>query len=169
VTFTARPASKPVPKGLHWDEWLGPAPWRDYHDGLHPFSWRSWRDFGTGTIGDTACHHVDFPFWALKIGQAKRYSITCLNTTGGSREKYPQNNIVRFDIPARGDVPPVKVFVYDHAKLKPEITKETEKRYNRKFGEFTLFVDAAGPLTAFVLGGFLAQDADAEPAQGDQA
>ncbi len=206
-----RPASKPVPKGLHWDEWLGPAPYRDYHDGLHPFHWRSWRDFGTGTIGDMACHHVDFPFWALKIGEAKRYTVTCLNTTGGGKEKYPQDNVVRFDIPARGDMPPVKVFVYDHAKLKPEIMKETEEKYKRKFGEFTLFVgdkglmgsdsriipearhkeftappksiprahggpiddlfhacrhgttpcsnfvDAAGPLTAFVLSGFLAQ------------
>ncbi|MGB2822076.1 MAG: Gfo/Idh/MocA family oxidoreductase [Phycisphaerae bacterium] len=206
-----RPASKPVPKGLHWDEWLGPAPHRDYHDGLHPFSWRSWRDFGTGTIGDMACHHVDFPFWALKIGEVKRYAVTCLNTTGGSEEKYPQNNIVRFDIPARGDMPPAKVYVYDHANLKPEVMKETEKEYGRKFGEFTLFVgdkglmgsdsriipeakhkefpappksiarvrggpiedlysacrggtapcsnfvDAAGPLTAFVLSGFLAQ------------
>src|SRR5262245_41902952 len=47
-----RPGSRPIPAGLHWNEWIGPAPYRDYHDGLHPFSWRSWRQFGTGTIGD---------------------------------------------------------------------------------------------------------------------
>jgi len=69
-----RPAGKPVPKGLHWDEWLGPAPYRDYHDGLHPFSWRSWRHFGTGTIGDMACHHFDGFFWALKLGEVKRFT-----------------------------------------------------------------------------------------------
>ena len=40
-----RPASKPVPSNLHWDEWLGPAPFREYHDNLHPFAWRSWRHF----------------------------------------------------------------------------------------------------------------------------
>jgi len=139
-----RPASKPVPGHLHWDEWLGPAPKREYHDGLHPFSWRSWRDFGTGTIGDMACHHVDFPFWALKLGEVKTFQITCLNTTGGSDEKWPQNNIVRYDIPPRGDMPAVKVFVYDHAGLKPEAMKEAEKKHNRKFGEFTLFVGDKG-------------------------
>ena len=53
-----RPPSKPVPAGLHWDEWIGPAPYRDYHDGLHPFSWRDWKAFGTGTIGDMACHRA---------------------------------------------------------------------------------------------------------------
>lgn len=139
-----RPPSKPVPKGLHWDEWIGPAPYRDYHDGLHPFSWRSWRQFGTGTIGDMACHHLDALFWALKIGEAKTFTIECLNTTGGSEEMFPQDNIVRYDVPARGDMPPVKVFVYDHGGLKPEVMKETEKKYGREFGEFTLFVGDKG-------------------------
>jgi predicted dehydrogenase len=57
---------------LHWDEWLGPAPYREYHDGLHPFHWRSWRQFGTGTIGDMACHNLDPAFWALKLGRPER-------------------------------------------------------------------------------------------------
>ncbi len=61
------PPGKPVPPGLHWDEWLGPAPFRDYHDGLHPFSWRNWRQFGTGTLGDMACHVMDGVFWALRL------------------------------------------------------------------------------------------------------
>ena len=139
-----RPASKPVPEGLHWDEWLGPAPYREYHGGLHPFSWRSWRDFGTGTIGDMACHHVDFPFTALKIGEAKTWTVECLNTKGGSKEMWPQDNVVRYEIPARGKMPPVKVYVYDHTGLKPEVMKETEKKYGRKFGEFTLFVGDKG-------------------------
>jgi predicted dehydrogenase len=48
-----------VPGEIHWDEWLGPAPKRDFHDGLHPFSWRTWRQFGPGTVGDMACHNLD--------------------------------------------------------------------------------------------------------------
>jgi predicted dehydrogenase len=139
-----RPPSKPVPPGLHWDEWLGPAPYRDYHDGLHAFSWRSWRAFGTGTIGDMACHHLDAPFWALRLGEAKTFTVECLNTKGGSAEMYPQDNVVRYEVPARGDMPPVKVYAYDHEGLKPEIMKETEKKYDRKFGEFTLFVGDKG-------------------------
>ena len=67
-----RPPSKPVPQGLHWDEWIGPARFREYHDGLHPFSWRSWREFGTGTIGDMACHNLDVLFWALRVADAKQ-------------------------------------------------------------------------------------------------
>lgn len=139
-----RPATKPVPPQLHWDEWLGPAPYRDYHDGLHPFNWRSWRDFGTGTIGDMACHNVNPVFWALKLGEVKQFAVTCLHTTGGSDEMYPQDNIVLYEVPAHSGKPAAKVYVYDHDGLKPEIMKETEKKYERKFGEFTLFVGDKG-------------------------
>jgi predicted dehydrogenase len=128
-----RPASKPIPSHLHWDEWIGPAPYRDYHDKLHPFDWRSWRDFGTGTIGDMACHNVNPVFWALKLGEVKKFTVTCLNTTGGSKEMYPQDN-----------KPAAKAYVYDHDGLKPKIMKEAEKEYNRKFGEFTLFIGEKG-------------------------
>lgn len=139
-----RPASKPIPAGLHWDEWLGPAPYRDYHDGLHPFSWRDWRAFGTGTIGDMACHNVNPVFWALKLGGVKKFTVECLNQTGGSEEKYTQDNIVRYEVPAHGDVGAAIVYVYDHDKLKPEIMKEAEKANNRKFGEYTLFIGEKG-------------------------
>ncbi len=139
-----RPASKPVPPNLHWDEWLGPAPYRDFHDGLHPFSWRDWRPFGTGTIGDMACHHVAMPFMALRLWEVKQFVVECLNTKGGSEEKYPQDNIVCSHIPARKKFPACKCFVYDHEGLKPEIMKETEKKEERKFGEFTLFVGSQG-------------------------
>ena len=139
-----RPLSKPIPAGLHWDEWIGPAPYRDYHDGLHPFHWRTWRDFGTGTIGDMACHHLDGLFWALKINEAKCFTVECLNKTGGSEEMFSQDNIVRYDVPARAGMPPVKVFVYDHGDLKPQVMKDAEKQCGRTFGEFTLFVGDKG-------------------------
>ena len=139
-----RPASKPVPTTLHWDEWLGPAPFREYHDGLHTFNWRSWRQFGTGTIGDMACHNLDVLFWALKIGDAKKFTVECLNTNGGSEEMWPQDNIVRYEVPARGAMPPVKIHVYDHGSLRPEVMKEAEKKYEVKFGECTLFIGEKG-------------------------
>jgi len=166
-----RPASKPVPAGLHWDEWLGPAPFREYHEGLHTFSWRNWRDFGTGTIGDMACHNLDALFWALKIGLAKNFTIECLHSTGGSEEMYPQSNIVRYEVPARGDMGPVKVHVYDNADLRPEIMKDAERKYETKFGEDTLFVGDKGLLrTTGTCGslGFLPEDRRTEvpvPAQ----
>ena len=141
-----RPPSKPVPKGLHWDEWIGPAPYRDYHDGLHPFDWRSWRQFGTGTIGDMACHNIDTLFWALRIVDAKTFTVECLAQTPGSEEMYPTDNVLRWEIPARGEMPAVKVHACDHGGIKPEIMKETEKKYKIEFGECTLFVGQKGLL-----------------------
>jgi predicted dehydrogenase len=139
-----RPPGKPVPEHLHWDEWLGPAPWREYHDGLHTFGWRSWRQFGTGTIGDMACHNLDVLFWALKVNDAKTFTVECLGTQGGSDELWSQDNVVRYDIPARGTFGPLKVYVYDHGGLKPEIMLEAERTYGTEFGECTLFVGDQG-------------------------
>jgi predicted dehydrogenase len=142
-----RPVSKPVPAGLHWDEWIGPAPYREFHDNLHPFNWRNWRHFGTGTIGDMACHNLDALFWALKIREAKHFTVECLQTKGGSDEMYPQSNVVRYEIPARADMGSVKVHVYDNAALRPDIMKDAEKKYDVKFSEDTLFVGEKGLMT----------------------
>lgn len=141
-----RPPSKPVPAGLHWDEWIGPAPFRDYHDGLHPFSWRDWKAFGTGTIGDMACHRLAYPFMALRLWEVKKYSVECLHTTGGSDEKYPQDNVVCYHIPAREAFPACKCYVYDHAELRPEVMKELEREYAVEWSEATLFVGTKGYL-----------------------
>jgi len=135
-----RPKSEPTPKGVHWDEWIGPAQYRDYHKGLHPFSWRSWRQFGTGTIGDMACHNLDALFWALRLADAKQFTVECISQTKGSDEKYPTDNVIRWEFPPRGKMPPVRVFSYDQKKIRPKIMSETEKKHNRRFGEFTLFV-----------------------------
>jgi predicted dehydrogenase len=139
--------TKPVPAGLHWDEWIGPAPYRDYHEKLHPASWRNWRAFGTGTVGDMACHWMDFPFWGLKVYEVKKFSVTCLATKGGSEEMYPQDNAVRYDLPAHGTIPAVKWFVYDHQK--PQLFLDIEQKYSRKlFVEGSLLVGDKGYLTS---------------------
>jgi predicted dehydrogenase len=108
-----RPTSKPVPAGLHWDEWLGPAGKRDYHDGLHTFGWRNWCEFGTGVLGDMGCHVLDGTFWALKLGEAKAFTIECVAQTGGSTEMFPMYNHLRWMFPARGGMPPVTINSYD--------------------------------------------------------
>ena len=139
-----RPETKPVPEGLHWDEWIGPAPYRDYHEGLHPFGWRNWRDFGTGSIGDMACHNVDCVFFGLKVNEANTYTMECLSTNGGSEEMGNQDNTVRFDIPARGDMPPVQVYVYDHPGLVSDTVKEVEKEFEFEIGECTIYLGDKG-------------------------
>jgi predicted dehydrogenase len=52
-----------VPANLDWDLWLGTAPVRPYHPAYHPFKWRGWWDFGTGALGDMACHTANRPSW----------------------------------------------------------------------------------------------------------
>ena len=83
-----RPATgDPVPSTLHWDEWIGPAPMRPYARGIyHPFAWRGWWDFGTGALGDMACHTVNMPFAALNL----RDPISVVaKTSGHNKETYP--------------------------------------------------------------------------------
>ncbi len=57
----------PVPAGLDWDMWLGPAPNRAYSPLYHPWNWRGWWAFGTGALGDMACHIMDVAVRALKL------------------------------------------------------------------------------------------------------
>ena len=61
-------AGQPKPADLDWDLWLGPAPMRAYNGCYVPFKWRGWWDFGTGALGDMACHIMDMAYWALDLG-----------------------------------------------------------------------------------------------------
>jgi predicted dehydrogenase len=106
-----RPPKLPVPAGLHWEEWIGPAPYRDFHEDLHPHEWHGWYDFGNGSIGNMGCHVLDGVNWALKIDHPTAIEVEQMR--GGSDERYPMGSRVRWDIPARGDLPPVKVFWYE--------------------------------------------------------
>ncbi len=106
-----RPPTLPVPPGLHWPEWIGPAPYRDYHSDLHPHEWHGWYDFGNGSIGNMGCHVLDGAYWALKLEHPTRIAVEMLR--GGSDERYPTGSIIRWDFPARGDLPPVQVRWYE--------------------------------------------------------
>jgi predicted dehydrogenase len=106
-----RPPVKPVPAGLHWDEWIGPAPYRDFHDDLHPHEWHGWYDFGNGSIGNMGCHVLDGVFWALKCEHPT--SIEVEQMRGGSDERYPTGCRVRWDVPARADMPALKAYWYE--------------------------------------------------------
>jgi predicted dehydrogenase len=106
-----RPPAEPVPKGMNWDAWIGPAPYRHYHADLHPHEWHGWYDFGNGSIGNMGCHVLDGVFWALKVDHP--VSIEVEQQRGGSDERYPTGSRIRWDIPARGDMPPVKAYWYE--------------------------------------------------------
>jgi len=114
--WEGRPSdTPPVPEGLDWDLWLGPAPKRPYHPCYHPWTWRNWLDFGTGLLGDLGLHKLSTVFKALNLGHPISVEAS---STKLSSETYPLGEIVRFDFPARGAMPPVTLTWYDGG-LKP--------------------------------------------------
>ena len=72
--IVARPRPEPIPAHVHWDLFLGPAAERPYTHVYHPHDWRGWWDFGTGSLGDMACHTTNLPFMALQLGLPTRVS-----------------------------------------------------------------------------------------------
>lgn len=109
----ARPTdTMPIPPHVHWDLFLGPAPERPYHAAYHPFKWRGWWDFGTGALGDMACHTANMAFMALKLG----HPLTIEAETGPiNDETFPAWATITFQFPARGAMPPVK-FIWHEGK-----------------------------------------------------
>jgi predicted dehydrogenase len=102
-----------APPHVHWDLFLGPAPERPYASIYHPFSWRGWWDFGTGALGDMACHTANMAFRALKLGYPS--SVRAENGEINS-ETYPMWATITFEFPARGSMPPVKFVWYEGLK-----------------------------------------------------
>ncbi|MEX2216131.1 MAG: hypothetical protein WD768_18615, partial [Phycisphaeraceae bacterium] len=113
-----RPATKPVPAGLNWEAWLGPAPFRDFHDGLHPFNWRGYLDFGTGSLGDMACHTVDGPVWALKLNEAESFEVEA-ELGKPTDEGWAAEAVIVYRFPKRGEMPAVTLTWY-HGGKKPK-------------------------------------------------
>jgi len=109
-----RPPVLPVPSGLDWDSWIGPAPYREFHSDLHPHEWHGWYDFGNGSLGNMGCHVLDGVFWALKVEHPT--SIEAEEIIGGGNERYPLGSRLRFDIPARGSMPALKAYWYEGLK-----------------------------------------------------
>lgn len=106
------PGSDPVPSTLDWDLWLGPAAVRPYKkDTYHTFKWRGWYDFGTGALGDMACHTVNMPFRALKLGYPN--VVECELASRIYSETFPKTSRIRFEFPEREGLPPLKFWWYD--------------------------------------------------------
>jgi predicted dehydrogenase len=111
-----------VPKTLHWDEFLGKAPARPYVGGrtYHDFNWRGWWDYGTGAIGDMACHTANMIFMGLKLAHPTKVSAAAGDV---NPETCPSWAHVTMEFPKRGDMVPVTLHWYegkrDGAKVLP--------------------------------------------------
>ncbi len=115
-----RPKEEPaVPEYLDWNLWLGPAPYRPYHP-VYVGGWSGWRDFGTGILGGGGAHSINVAFKALKLGalwqgadEAKGRIHVAAETPHRCIETFPSRQTVRFDVPARGALPPARIHWYN--------------------------------------------------------
>ena len=114
------PPEAPVPGTLDWDLWLGAAAMRPFSPYYVPYNWRGFLDFGTGQIGNWATHTAGPVHTALQLGAPT--SVEAVSETGKSEISYPDHGTVRLDFPARGDMPPVKVFYHDSPRpIHPDV------------------------------------------------
>lgn len=93
-----------VPKTLNWEAFIGPAPMRPYHPIYTPWNFRGWWDFGTGALGDMACHILHAPFMALKLGYPTHVEGS---STKLLSESCPSAQHVKYIFPARDNMPKV--------------------------------------------------------------
>lgn len=123
VSVRERPTdSSPPPTGLHWDLWLGPAPFREFNNVYFPGpKWYRWWDWGSGTMSDLGSHWNDLPFWALKL----RAPLT-IEAAGPPPhpDLAPASMQVTYEYGAREEMPPVKVSWYQ-GENKPQLWKDS--------------------------------------------
>jgi predicted dehydrogenase len=111
-----RPAPQDPPPHLDWDSWIGPAPMRPYGPGYHPFSWRGWWDFGTGALGDMACHTLNMPFMGLDLRDPVSVQA---ETPGHNKDSFPRWSVIEYQFPANDWRGALKMVWYDGGK-RPE-------------------------------------------------
>jgi predicted dehydrogenase len=140
------PEEKPVPSNLDWEAWQGGTQPRPYSPAYVPHNWRAFPDYGCGAIGDMACHILGTPNMALRLGAPE--SVECIKVEGKAKYTFPYRTATRFDFPARGAMPPVKVFWYDRLKEQPKIAGVPEgELIGDKDVNGSLFVGDKGMVT----------------------
>ncbi|MDZ8120027.1 Gfo/Idh/MocA family oxidoreductase [Pontiella agarivorans] len=114
--FFAQPTSfpvpgQPVPAGVNWESWIGPAKYTDYNRVFHPATWRGFFDYGTGQFGDFFCHTGDGPVWTLDLYAPT--VVECVERGPALEGMIPDYSIIRFYFPARGNKAPCSMYWYD--------------------------------------------------------
>jgi predicted dehydrogenase len=134
--------AQPIPAGLDWDLWLGPAPARPFHSAYYPGPrWYRWWDFGNGTMSDLGSHRNDLAFWALKL-QAPR-TVEAFGPPPHP-EIAPASMHVVYEYGPRGDLPPVTLHWYQGTE-KPQAWRDgTIPRW----GDGALFIGSKGMLVS---------------------
>lgn len=109
--LTERPTeTPPLPEGLNWDLWLGPAKERPYHPAYAPLKFHYWWDFGSGTLGNFGCHTLDTAVWALEL---EHPTMVEASSTRLNDETTPAAATYHYKFPPRGERPELDLFWYD--------------------------------------------------------
>ncbi len=139
--------TSPLPDKFNWDLWLGPRADRPYHDSYTPFTWRGWWAFGTGALGDMACHNIDPAVSALKLEHP--LSIEA-KAPWVDDEACSSDGVYVYQFPARGDMPAVTLTWYDGNKQPPQpkgIDPNDPKQRLGDGGNGILFIGEKGMIT----------------------
>ena len=105
------PAEEKAPETIDWDLWLGCSEPRPYNSAIAPFNWRGFFDFGTGPLGDWGIHIFGPAHWGLQLTAPT--SVEVVRQEGKSPVTFPTRSVLRYDFPARGNLPPVSIHWYD--------------------------------------------------------
>lgn len=140
--------SAPVPEGIDWDLWLGPAPERPFNPAYLHFVWRGWADFGCGAFGDMGCYSLDSVYRALKLTAPIAAES---ETDARFPETFPKSSVIHLDFAARESKAPVRLTWYDGG-LKPEKPAEIEGD-RRLPSEGLIFIGSKGTLLCDFNGG----------------
>ncbi|WP_165225345.1 Gfo/Idh/MocA family protein [Aquisphaera insulae] len=140
----------PVPANLDWDVWVGPAPIRPYHPSYHPFAWRGWWDFGSGVLGDIACHELSPVFKALKLQDRHPDWVEACSSNHQlppevRQESAPMASITRWHFAAGFDRPALTITWWDGG-LKPARPEELEPDAPFAEGDWMMIVGDKGKM-----------------------
>ena len=104
-------------KKIDWESWIGTAPKREFWPGIyHDFQWRGWWDFGSGSLGDMACHTANMPYGAAEL---KFPTEVVAESSGHDFNSFPASSKIWFQFPATEHRDALEVTWFD-AKTKPD-------------------------------------------------
>jgi predicted dehydrogenase len=105
--------AEPIPATMDWDLWCGTAQPCPYNSKIAPFNWRGWHEFGTGAMGDMACHVLNPVNRALQLSLTGPTSVECTRIEGKNSLTFPTQSILKYEFPARGPMPPLTLYWYE--------------------------------------------------------
>lgn len=129
-SFGLKVAESDAPSHVHWKEWIGGAKMRKYSPEIHPFKWRGFWDFGTGALGDMACHTLNMSFMALDL---KSPTSVVSENSEHDGNCYPERSKITFEFPEADGRPAIRMIWYDGGERPPtEILNQLPKKKDGK-------------------------------------